>query len=462
MFQASHWKSCRDFLGALAIASMLMPFSKTRAESGESPAPPRLRAGAAAVDVTPGPGVLLDGTIMQIGPVRGVHDPLFVRCLVLDDGSERVAVAVADATMISREVFDRAKRLAHERTGIPPDRMLFSATHSHSAVRAIGIGEGQADLEYLDRLARGFADAAAGAVERLAPAEIGWGAGAKPQFVHNRRWFLKSSDALATPFGTNSDRVKMNPPRGSDELDKPAGPVDPQVSVLSVRHADGRPLAVLANFGIHYCGGFKSGEVSADYFGVFARRIAELLEAGAGEPPFVGMMTNGTSGDVSNGFDFRKPAPKKAPYEWMQEVGEAVAEEVHRVVRGIEHRRDCSLAMRECEIELGVRRPDDARIAWARQVWAAAEGKPRYSRPEIYAREALHLAGVAEEQTLRFLAEELGLAFIELENQSLSKEFLAQFPAKILLDRHILPLQHEQGLVAVTNDPFDGTGIDEL
>jgi len=76
--------------------------------------------------------------------------------------------------------------------------------------------------------------------------------------------------------------------------------------------------------------------------------------------------------------------------------------------------------------------------------------------------EALHLAGIAEEQTLRFLAEELGLAFIELENQSVSKEFLAQFPAKILLDRHILPLQYEQGLVAVTNDPFDGTGIDEL
>ena len=69
-----------------------------------------LRAGAATVNITPPLGVLLDGTIMQIGPARHVHDDLHARCLLLDDGSTRFAIVVCDCTMISREVLDAAKR----------------------------------------------------------------------------------------------------------------------------------------------------------------------------------------------------------------------------------------------------------------------------------------------------------------------------------------------------------------
>lgn len=76
--------------------------------------------------------------------------------------------------------------------------------------------------------------------------------------------------------------------------------------------------------------------------------------------------------------------------------------------------------------------------------------------------EALRLAGVAEEGPLRFIGAELGIAYVELEDQTLSKEFLSQFPAKTLLDRHILPLQNDGGLWVITNDPFDNTAIDEL
>jgi hypothetical protein len=380
----------------------------------------RLRAGAAASDVTPKPGVLLDGTIMQIGPVTEVHDPLHARAIVLDDGAERVAISTTDCTMASREVFDRAKQLAREKTGIPTDRMLFAATHSHSAVRAIGIGQGPLDKEYLERLAEGMADAVCQAVENLAPARVGWGVGEKPELVHNRRWRMKPGTVPPNPFGEKGETVKMNPRRGSPDLVEPAGPVDPQVSVLSVQHADGRPLAVLANFGIHYCGGFKFREVSADYFGVFARRMGELLKAGDVDPPFVGMMSNGTSGDISNGFDFRKPPPRKAPYQWMQEVGDMVADEALRVIQSIEHRGNVSLAMRETELELGIRRPDDARFAWAKALWsrAQAEGKTRFSRPEIYAREAIHLAGYPPTVSLPLQAlriGDLGIAAIPCE-----------------------------------------------
>jgi general secretion pathway protein E/type IV pilus assembly protein PilB len=76
--------------------------------------------------------------------------------------------------------------------------------------------------------------------------------------------------------------------------------------------------------------------------------------------------------------------------------------------------------------------------------------------------EALRLSGIGEEQPLRFLAKELGLVFVELDGRSFSKDFLSQFPARVLLERHVLPLQDGHRLLAVTHDPFDGTAVDEL
>jgi len=76
--------------------------------------------------------------------------------------------------------------------------------------------------------------------------------------------------------------------------------------------------------------------------------------------------------------------------------------------------------------------------------------------------EALLLSGIAEGPPLRFLANELGLAFVELDGRTLSKEFLSQFPARVLLERHVLPLQDEQGLFVVIHDPFESTAVDEL
>jgi len=78
-------------------------------------------------------------------------------------------------------------------------------------------------------------------------------------------------------------------------------------------------------------------------------------------------------------------------------------------------------------------------------------------------REALALGGMAEEKLLHFLAQELGMAFIEVEKEEVTKEFLQQFPAKVLLEGHVLPLPGDNGdtLVAI-HDPFDTSAVDQL
>ena len=224
-----------------------------------------------------------------------------------------MAFAICDNVGIPREVFDAAKKLVHEETGLPEDHLLMAATHTHSATTARSTNSMKPDPELSDYqrfLARRIADGIRRALNNLEPARIGWGAVDVPTQVFNRRWHLKPGTPNPNPFG-GEDKVRMNPGAGNPDLLEPAGPTDPQVSFLSVQSKDGRPIALLANYSLHYVGGVGQGHVSADYFALFADRIGQLLGADRLDPPFVGIMSNGTSGDVNN-INFRKPGGRQA------------------------------------------------------------------------------------------------------------------------------------------------------
>src|SRR5690348_1005929 len=107
-----------------------------------------LHAGAAAVEINPSrypvhiSGLFLDRTS------RTLFDNLHSRALVLDNGEERLAIAVVDSCMLPRDLLDRAKALASARTHIPTDHMLISATHTHSAPAAMALLGTPEDQDY--------------------------------------------------------------------------------------------------------------------------------------------------------------------------------------------------------------------------------------------------------------------------------------------------------------------------
>lgn len=247
---------------------------------------PTLRAGVAAVDITPREWPLPMIGSFRYRPATGAHDPLHSRALVLHDGTETVAIAIVDSCYIPRETLDEAKRLAQAETGIPADRVLIAATHTHTAPPpAPGVGlrgpepeqDTQNEQRYSRQLIDGIAASIAGAYERLEPAEIGWARTELPDEVFNRRWLMKEGTIPPDPFGGTTDRVRMNPPAASPDLIEPSGPIDPEAVVLSIRTAAKQPLAVLANYSLHYVGNIPAGQVSADYFGEFSLAIAERL-----------------------------------------------------------------------------------------------------------------------------------------------------------------------------------------
>jgi neutral ceramidase len=193
---------------------------------------------------------------------------------------------------------------------------------------------------------------------------------------------MKPGTIAANPFG-GIDQVKMNPPVGSPDLVEPAGPTDPDLTVLAVRALDGRPIALLANYSLHYVG---ADHFSADYFGAFTDRIQQLLGADRQDPPFVGMLSNGTSGDINN-IDFRRQHPADPPFAKMKLVASDLAAEALRVSSHIRYQDWVSLTARQTEIELGVRRPTAEEQDRARYIMARAKGPALRTPEEIYARE---------------------------------------------------------------------------
>ena len=259
------------------------------------------KAGAALSNITPKIGTSVNGNFQDI-LITDIHDELHARAIVLDDGDTQLAMVVSDLCMLSRETAIAAKQRAHEITGIPTKNMMLSATHTHSAGTACAVFQSNPDPEYLDFIEERIADAIVRAYNNLTPARIGWGFGHEETLVFNRRWKMKAGTKLINPFGTQ-DRVKMNPGINNPDLLEPAGPIDPNLPIVSIQSLEGEHIALLANYSLHYVGGVPSGEASADFFAVFANRMEELLNARDQQNPFVGIMSNGTSGDINN-IDF--------------------------------------------------------------------------------------------------------------------------------------------------------------
>ena len=347
------------------------------------------RAGAATSNVTPWLG---DGIVGGWGtpPAKHIHDQLHARCLVLDDGTTRIVLVVADSVGISREVFDDAKRIVHEHTKIPVERMLMAASHTHSATSSRPASVLKADDEfssYQRFLAHRIADGVRCAINNLEPARIGWGTVDVPEHVNNRRWLMKPGEHLRNPFG-GMDKARMNPRSGCPELIEPAGPIDPQVCFLSVRSVEGRPIALLANYSLHYVGGTGGAQISGDYFAMFADRVRELIGADRLDPPFVGIMSNGTSGDINN-IDFRKPRGRREPYEQMRYVAHDVAQKVFEAYAKVRYRDWVPLGMAQRELKLKVRKPTPEQLARARELAAGAEPIPGRPHEAIYGRRVL-------------------------------------------------------------------------
>jgi len=338
------------------------------------PVSPRLRAGAATSNITPPLGTLIVGGFAPY-PAQHINDELHARCLVLDDGKTKLALVVCDLLGLHRSVSIEARRLIHEATGIPPENVMVSATHTHSAGTALGfsryVSEQKLD-DYQLFVARKIADGVRRAANLLRPAEVTFGRVDTKDFLVNRRWMVREGKGQPSPFG-KIERAAKNTTSNNPSFTEPAGPTDQVLSFFALREPGGAPISVYAAYSAHYAGDSGPAHISADYFGFFCEALKRLQQSPEGSPPFVALLANGTSADLALSPEkFPHSAARKVPYSRSRAIANDLAGKVQAELVRAKWQSSAELGARFREAGIAWRTVEPELLAWAKDIEARA------------------------------------------------------------------------------------------
>ena len=183
-----------------------------------------LLASAVQIDITPPVGTRLEGYGAREGVSQGVHDPLFAQILLLKSGETQVALLCLDLLGVGLEFTHRVRDAIEKVIGVPSDGILLAPSHTHSGPAGYidelpGLPFTK-DPELQSIAIRQLSGAALWARQKLEPATVGAGKG------------------LVEGIGRNRN-------------DPEYGPMDDELILLRVDDSDGRPMAVVMNYGCH-------------------------------------------------------------------------------------------------------------------------------------------------------------------------------------------------------------------
>ena len=221
----------------------------------ETPEAPVLRAGFGREDITPQTSVPMGGYGNSNQRMsEGVDSPLYATCIAFSYGEETVLLFTVD--MLNTEWFPSARPVISKATGVPEDRILASATHTHYSPDLFS--SDPAGGAYGQVLYTGMAKAAEYALADLAPATLSAGKADTEQLNFVRHFTLSDGSYGGSNFGD----FETNTITGY------ASQGDPQMLTLTIhREGDKKDIAIV-NWQAHPCksiGGFDNRRISADF-----------------------------------------------------------------------------------------------------------------------------------------------------------------------------------------------------
>ncbi|MEU6148090.1 hypothetical protein ABZ848_48120 [Streptomyces sp. NPDC047081] len=264
---------------AVAATSLASGVGTARASDATTstgkPASAELSAGAgrAAIDIP--------ASLLPLDGFTTVHDDLYVRVLLLENGTRRIALVVLDLTSISEEAITSIRTIITKAAGVATTDIVVTVTHTFSAPHVLSTDTSASGKAYVQQILAATTSAVTAAVKALRPARVGFGTGTCDVNVNRD---VQTADGWWLGTGER-------------------GPSDKSVGVTRFDDADGTPIAVLVNYsvqsGVMDQSVMANGDVpvSGDLAGAAMRHVEEQYGGDT-----VGLFLVGSCGDQSPAF----------------------------------------------------------------------------------------------------------------------------------------------------------------
>lgn len=269
---------------AIAIAAALVLCALHGAAPAQTVSPRSAKSGFRAsvvkINITPATPKQLLGYGARLS--TGVHDSIYHRIVVLDDGITQFYLVSSELCLMSPSEYDHVAAMLQKKLGIDPVNFWWTVTHTHSApeVGVPGLAEvfmgdrykHPVDTAYTSFIEKSILDGIVEARRRLGPARMGVGWGFSQANINRRAIDINGRATI----GLNPD-----------------GAVDRRIGLIRIDKHDGSPLVLIANYAIHgtVLGG-QFVEISGDVQG----NVAEYVEQQIGVPL---VFINGAAGNMA-------------------------------------------------------------------------------------------------------------------------------------------------------------------
>jgi hypothetical protein len=274
-------------------------------------------------------------------PFQGIHDDLFARALVFDDGRDAIAVLAVDSigydnTLLGqgRDFTAELRRKVAASTALKPDAIMLAATHSHSTPETIGLTPFREVRGVPEWIENHLAELAATVVEawrNRVPARARTGVTKVEGIARYRRIRLRN--------GKESRQGPLPPP---EDVAVP-WQLDEDLNILHFERANGAPLAVLLNYTAHPVVAMLLPHVSADYPGVAIMMVEREI------PDAVCLFTNGCAGNVNS-------IKVATNFDDVQAIGTTLGRATLGTLRELKPLADTAIAHRSAELTLAPRK----------------------------------------------------------------------------------------------------------
>lgn len=259
-----------------------------------------LTASVARVDLTP--PISMKATLGGYGarmskPAEGIHDRVWLKCVILNDGQKRLAIITADSLCFPYPVRQAVMARLKEKN-VAVDEVLIMPSHTHTSFDLFSLHPkniyripqiGVFQQEAFDHVVAKLVEVITNANNNFVPVKIGTG---RIQLT-----------------GWNRNR------RGN-------GISDPDLTLTRIDTTEGKPLAALVFWSAHPTFlGPKDMLFSGDWPGALQRSLESLIGHGV-----TVMFANGAQGDQSP-----TPRPQSGESQWerVEDYGRDVAIQAH-------------------------------------------------------------------------------------------------------------------------------------